>query len=411
MMENVFKTQTSFDWLHNEIAQLTVGAAFTFFDDKRFKFETLSIQRCLRNCIDWEYFNTSHKFSDKARNRIRASVEKLIEEASDPTPVEKIEKAEVTRLNLEYYKIMDFSGRQSREKRWEVWCHLLFLKGVAEGAYAILDNVTPEAVAEDFKNIISASIQFPPAYYKAGMEILAHFATIISQKYPDVDNVKVRIEQEGLMVRLVIDTPDGMRDVVEKTLDEYREVITGKRRPEDFLSNPMDVMELRHVLQIAQMKVEHQQEMLMLAAQDNASLREQVAAYRTRDTNALVYMGETVRHEREDAREWRELILKVIESSDEKVRTALLLINRAVESGKIDNRAEFDDAVTTVKNENPSFFTTLLDHVQRKAAEGAANYFVHWFLRMTHMLPQITAVLPQCVKPAPTPPHPHSSRC
>ncbi|HEU0070566.1 MAG TPA: hypothetical protein VFS04_04665 [Alphaproteobacteria bacterium] len=388
-MDNIFKTRESLEYLQTRAKE--------DLDQKRIKFEVLSIQRNLRNCIDWEYFHNQVGAALPAHDKFKASLEKLVstalEAASTPEGNKDAGKADLTRINLDYYKLLDFSGGKSRGLKISVYCHLMLLKAFAEAAYAIIDNTSPDSVSNDFKNIIYTSIQFPPDYYKAGMEILTHFATVIRQKYPDI-NVKVRIEQEDLLVRLIIDTPDGAREVIEQTLNDYHEVITGRRRPEDFLTNPTDIMELKHVLQIAEMEVRHQRDLLMLSARDNADLREQLTRYRANDQRSLEYMGQVVQQERDDAREWRALILKVIESSDERVRSALLLIEQVVEAGKIDNNAAFQEAVALIKKEKPTFFQTLLDHLQKKAAEGTVNYFVDWFLKVTGMMPHISTILP-----------------
>src|SRR5207253_2625761 len=93
------------------------------------------------------------------------------------------------------------------------------------------EDVEPATDTSFFERIVR-SIQFPPAFHKAGMQILGHFSSVIQQKYPDT-NVKIAIEQQGMLVRMIIDTPDGMRDIIEETLNEYGQVMAGKMKPED----------------------------------------------------------------------------------------------------------------------------------------------------------------------------------
>ena len=103
-----------------------------------------------------------------------------------------------------------------------------------------------------FKSIptITRSIEFPPAYHLAGIGILNYFGNIVHQKYPE-EHVTVKIEQEGLTVRMIIETPEGIREQVEQTLTAYGLVVTGQMSPEKFTSDPHEVIELRNELRIA----------------------------------------------------------------------------------------------------------------------------------------------------------------
>jgi DNA-binding Xre family transcriptional regulator len=101
---------------------------------------------------------------------------------------------------------------------------------------------------------VERSIEFPPEYWEAGTSILSYFSRVLSFKYPN-KKIKVRIEQEGLMLRMVIDTQTGEREEIEKTLEEYGLVVTGKIPPESFLSNPFEAMALKNKLEIADLEL------------------------------------------------------------------------------------------------------------------------------------------------------------
>ncbi len=110
----------------------------------------------------------------------------------------------------------------------------------------------------DFVNIgipkIERSIEFPSEYWGAGNSILSYFSHVLQVKYPN-EKIKVRIEQEGLTIRMIVDTLTGEREKIEKTLDEYGLVITGEMRPEDFMSDPFEVMALKSKLEIAALEL------------------------------------------------------------------------------------------------------------------------------------------------------------
>lgn len=74
--------------------------------------------------------------------------------------------------------------------------------------------------------VINRSIEFPPEYHQAGLGILSYFGTVLREKYPH-HNAKVKIEQDGLRVRLIIESENGDREVIEKALQEYEMVVRG----------------------------------------------------------------------------------------------------------------------------------------------------------------------------------------
>jgi hypothetical protein len=101
---------------------------------------------------------------------------------------------------------------------------------------------------------IERSIEFPPEYWTAGNSILSYFSHILSVKYPD-QNIKVKIEQEGLLLRMIIDTPEGKTETIEQTFTDYIMVISRKLPPESLLTDPFEVMALKNKLQIAEMEL------------------------------------------------------------------------------------------------------------------------------------------------------------
>lgn len=121
--------------------------------------------------------------------------------------------------------------------------------------------------------IINRSIEFPPEYHQAGLGILSYFGTVLREKYPN-HNAKVRIEQDGLRVRLVIESENGDREVIEKALQEYELVVRGETPPEKFFENPVKVLELKNELRIAQVRIETQKDLIAYQGQEIASLRQ-----------------------------------------------------------------------------------------------------------------------------------------
>jgi HSP20 family molecular chaperone IbpA len=118
---------------------------------------------------------------------------------------------------------------------------------------------------------VERSIEFPPEYWEAGTSILSYFSRVLRVKYPS-QKIKVRIEQEGLNLRMIIETPTGEKEKIEKTLEEYGLVVTGKIQAESFLSDPFEAMALKNKLEIADLEL-RQTKTLLDFTRDNSQQR------------------------------------------------------------------------------------------------------------------------------------------
>lgn len=134
---------------------------------------------------------------------------------------------------------------------------------------------------EDGNARIKRTITFEPEYAQAGISILANFSRIIAQKYPGIP-VEVTIEQAGTTVSMLIITPSGEEERVLETLESYGMVLKGEIRPDQLLSDPMQIMELNNKLQLAALEVKMTRDMMeqarLLSSERIGSLEHQVAA-------------------------------------------------------------------------------------------------------------------------------------
>lgn len=108
---------------------------------------------------------------------------------------------------------------------------------------------------------IRREISFPPEMRQAGLGLLSYFSEIVAQKYPDL-NVAVTITQRADKVVLVIDTPDGRREVIEHELSNYALVISGRLQPEQYADTPAHALRLKHRLEIAELELRQTRELL-----------------------------------------------------------------------------------------------------------------------------------------------------
>jgi len=109
------------------------------------------------------------------------------------------------------------------------------------------------------KTKVERSIEFKPEHYQAGLGILSYFGTVMRKKYPE-QNAKVKIEQEDDKVRLIVESENGNKEVIERAFHEFGLVIHQDIKPEEFYDNYLDVAELKTKLGIleSELKFQHQ---------------------------------------------------------------------------------------------------------------------------------------------------------
>lgn len=170
---------------------------------------------------------------------------------SDPAPAKSdpAKSNSPVRANLIY---CSFCGKSQNEVK----------KLVAGPQVFICDEciaLTVDLVDEGQK--FSHTLKFPPEYRQSGLDILNYFGTVVQQKYPNIP-VKVRIEQEGATIRMVIYSAEGELEKVEDTLKNYALVIAGRAQPESLGLGELETIELRAELRLAHVRIENQKELL-----------------------------------------------------------------------------------------------------------------------------------------------------
>jgi len=113
------------------------------------------------------------------------------------------------------------------------------------------------------------SIEFSPEYRQAGISILSYFGEILDSKYSGIE-AHVAIEQKGSIVTLVVSTPEGMQERIDKDFSDYMLVVSGVRTPQSLLRSQSEVMRLEQKLELASLEARHTRE-LMMAERDGFS--------------------------------------------------------------------------------------------------------------------------------------------
>ena len=109
-------------------------------------------------------------------------------------------------------------------------------------------------------NTIIRSIEFPKGYEQAGLGILSYFNKIVREKYKDI-HIQVSIKQEDHRIKMIIETPEGSKEIIEETLYNYGLVVKGELQPELFLEDKMQVLELKQQLNFMKAQLESSREL------------------------------------------------------------------------------------------------------------------------------------------------------
>lgn len=150
-----------------------------------------------------------------------------------------------------------------------------------------VEEIESEIELGNQKAIINRSIEFPAEYHQAGLGILSYFGTIIREKYPD-KNAKVKIEQDGLTVRMIIETEDGNQEIIEKALKEYELVLRGEKPIEELVESKLQVINLKSELRIAEVRLENARDLIEHKNQEIKTLTTLFGHSLTNDTKPII---------------------------------------------------------------------------------------------------------------------------
>lgn len=222
---------------------------------------------------------------------------------------------------------------------------------------------------------IERLIEFEPKYLQSGITILNYFSTVLQQKNPDSQSI-VRIEQEGLNVRLLI-IPEKGNDlqIIEKTLEEYGLVISGKMKINDFLTDNMQILELENKLEISKLELRFANKQLLYERQNHENriekIENEVNWLRGQIGNTLSDMKDITIQTNNN------LILSIKQSfpsNDKVLLKSLDLIEKFLiikDSEK--DKEEIIQALESVKKKNPAILKFIQEFTQKTISSASGK--------------------------------------
>lgn len=222
---------------------------------------------------------------------------------------------------------------------------------------------------------IERIIEFKPEYLQSGITILNYFSTVLQQKNPDSKSI-VRIEQEGLNVRLLIIPEKGDEiKVIERTLEEYGLVISGKMKMTDFLTDNMQILALENKLEISKLELRFAHKQLEYERQNHlvriANIENEVIWLRGQIGNTLsdmkqITMGANC-YLRESVRQNFPLNDKAL------LKSLDLIENILTKQEKETDIEEIIQALLNVKKKNPAILKFIQDFAQKTISSASGK--------------------------------------
>ena len=119
------------------------------------------------------------------------------------------------------------------------------------------------------------AITFEAHQASAGLAILSYFNEFLHQKFSGIE-AKVSIEQSDNMVCLLVETPSGDVEKIEKSLHEFGLVIVGDKKPTDVLKSKLDIERLQMKLEMAAIELRQNERLLFLYQSENDNYKSRV---------------------------------------------------------------------------------------------------------------------------------------
>jgi len=220
---------------------------------------------------------------------------------------------------------------------------------------------------------IVRSIEFPPELKHACIGVLSYFSHVLSVKYP-TDNVGVKIEQLDNKVILIIDTPEGEKDRIEKDLSDYGLVVIGELAPERFLKDPFEVLRLKQKLEIAALELRQTKELLY---NDRSHFRSRIETLED-ETKKLWRLLDVQQHEK---KELISIFNDLYSHANGYSKENLQILIGLVEKGTIENQREIKEIIENIRANDKGLWAYFEELIIKGSIQGTAGNILYAFLQ------------------------------
>jgi len=231
--------------------------------------------------------------------------------------------------------------------------------------------------------IITRSIEFAPEHKQVGVSILSYFGQVLQQKYPNIE-ARVKIEQKGNLVTLIVNTAAGEVSRMEESLDLFGKVVCGKEPPSALLSDSNHVQELKTKLEIAALELRLTKEHYI----ERDKTQEDRIKHMESEINFIrEYIGTSLM-QRDRVYDFVDsLIERSINGSD--VSNTLKTIAGILVHGNLEQSETYmKDALTELKVFDKGVFQQFIDFVLNMMANASGNVIGAWLLRIIDSMPK-----------------------
>lgn len=237
---------------------------------------------------------------------------------------------------------------------------------------------------------------FPPEYFQAGVTALSHFGEVIRQKYPNI-NARVRIEQDGNIVRMHVELPNGEIDTIEEVLEKYFLVVQEKASPSILFESKLQIMALENKLDLIKTELRTTERMLKLTIESkdemkathekNVSEFQQLIGEQSEQIKGLIHLAssQTQSHERIQIAQighasslFKDLIGEA--HGNQAAVSAIESLRNHLMSGiaLIDIQEQVQSSLVTLKQEKPSLLAHIAGQLEGASYGAVASYVLDW---------------------------------
>jgi cell division GTPase FtsZ len=237
------------------------------------------------------------------------------------------------------------------------------------------------AAKEGFFTEVVRTIVFEPHQASSGIAILSYFGEVIKQKHADIQ-ASVSIEQTESSVVLIIETPNGEVEKIEKTLKEYGEVILGKKTPAEFLPNKIDAQRLEFKLEMTSMELRQNEKLLLIYQDQNSEYKGRLDSLEQQVHNLQKALSSGLTSSNRN--------LKSIISKHEQIPSNLLKLLEAHNKSELsqDTIENIELKIRKLYAEDRAGFFSLSDLIKNGVYGVAGNGMYNFLINLVQTLPK-----------------------